>query len=155
MEDNMAFFDDLQKTVTDAAYFTAKKTGELTGIARVKFNIKAEQVRLNSTYAKIGSLFYSAEREGLDHTEEIAQLISQADKINGDIAAYREKLAELRKSKVCSECGGKISKSASFCPNCGVKIVREEEAKNDETDYDPFVSTEVDDEDDDEEDEEK
>ena len=149
----MAFLDDLQKTVTDAAYYTAKKTGELTGIARVKFNIKAEEVRLKSTYAKIGSLFYSAEREGLDHTEEIATLITQADKINGDIAAYREKLAELRKARTCAECGGRISKSASFCPNCGAKIVREEETKDDDTDYDPFVSTEADDEDEDEDEE--
>ena len=149
----MAFLDDLQKTVTDAAYYTAKKTGELTGIARVKFNIKAEEVRLKSTYAKIGSLVYSAEREGLDHTEEIATLITQADKINGDIAAYREKLAELRKARTCTECGGKISRSASFCPNCGAKIVREKEENQSEDDYDPFFSDEDDDED--EEDEEK
>ncbi len=151
----MAFLDDLQKTVTDAAYYTAKKTSELTGAARVKFNIKAEEIRLKSTYAKIGSLFYSAEREGLDHTDEIATLITQADKINGDIAAYREKLAELRKARTCSECGGKISKSASFCPSCGAKIVREEEEKPDDTDYDPFVSAEADDEDPDEDEEEE
>ncbi|MBQ6676507.1 MAG: zinc ribbon domain-containing protein [Clostridia bacterium] len=149
----MAFLDDLQKTVTDAAYYTAKKTSELTGAARVKFNIKAEEIRLKSTYAKIGSLFYSAEREGLDHTDEIATLITQADKINGDIAAYREKLAELRKARTCTECGGKISRSASFCPNCGAKIVREKEENQSEDDYDPFFSDEDDDED--EEDEEK
>ncbi len=149
----MAFLDDLQKTVTDAAYYTAKKTSELTGAARVKFNIKAEEIRLKSTYAKIGSLFYSAEREGLDHTDEIATLITQADKINGDIAAYREKLAELRKARTCTECGGKISRSASFCPNCGAKIVREKEENQSEDDYDPFFSDEDDEED--EEDEEK
>ena len=149
----MAFLDDLQKTVTDAAYYTAKKTSELTGAARVKFNIKAEEIRLKSTYAKIGSLFYSAEREGLDHTDEIATLITQADKINGDIAAYREKLAELRKARTCTECGGKISRSASFCPNCGAKIVREKEENQSEDDYDPFFGDEDDDED--EEDEEK
>jgi len=148
----MAFLDDLQKTVTDAAYYTAKKTSELTGAARVKFNIKAEEVRLKSTFAKIGSLFYSAEREGLDHTEEIATLITQADKINGDIAAYKEKLAELRKANTCSACGGKVSKSASFCPNCGAKIVREEgEEKADDNDYDPLFE----DEEDEDEDEEK
>ena len=149
----MAFLDDLQKTVTDAAYYTAKKTSELTGAARVKFNIKAEEIRLKSTYAKIGSLFYSAEREGLDHADEIATLITQADKINGDIAAYREKLAELRKARTCTECGGKISRSASFCPNCGAKIVREKEENQSEDDYDPFFSDEDDEED--EEDEEK
>ncbi|MBR3423961.1 MAG: zinc ribbon domain-containing protein [Clostridia bacterium] len=149
----MAFLDDLQKTVTDAAYYTAKKTSELTGVARVKFNIKAEEIRLKSTYAKIGSLFYSAEREGLDHTEEIATLITQADKINGDIAAYREKLAELRKARTCAECGGKVSKSASFCPNCGAKIVREEEENQGGDEFDPFFGEEDDEED--EEDEEK
>ena len=149
----MAFLDDLQKTVTDAAYYTAKKTSDLTGAARVKFNIKAEEIRLKSTYAKIGSLFYSAEREGLDHTDEIATLITQADKINGDLAAYREILAELRKARTCTECGGKISRSASFCPNCGAKIVREKEENQSEDDYDPFFSDEDDDED--EEDEEK
>ncbi len=151
----MAFFDDLQKTVTDAAYYTAKKTGELTGVARVKFNIKAEEVRLKSTYAKIGALFYSSEREGLDNAEEIATLITQADKINGDIKAYREKLAELRKSRVCPACGGKVSKSAFFCPTCGEKLERsEDERKDDDTDYDPFVSTDTDD-DEDEDNEEK
>lgn len=148
----MAFLDDLQKTVTDAAYFTAKKTGELTGIARVKFNIKAEQVRLNSTFTKIGSLFYAHEREGVDNTAEITKLIIQADKIKGDIAAYREKLAELRKLRLCPACGSKVPKSAIFCPMCGEKVGKPEEEKADETDYDPFVATDVDDEDEDGED---
>ena len=146
----MAFLDDIQKTVTDAAYFTAKKTSELTGVARVKFNIKAEELRLKSTFTKIGALFYSSEREGLDNAEQIAELITQADKIKGDIAAYRDKLAELRKAHLCPACGNKVSKSAQFCPTCGAKLAREEEKedKADETDYDPFVS--ADDEDDDE-----
>ncbi len=147
----MAFFDDIQKTVTDAAYFTAKKTSELTGAARVKFNIKAEEMRLRSTFAKIGGLFYASEREGADNSAEIAELIMQADKIKGDIEAYREKLAEYRKSRVCPECGGKVSKSAHFCPNCGVKIAREEENKEDDDGYDPFIVTDDDDDEDGEE----
>ena len=142
----MAFFDEIQKTVTDAAYYTAKKTSELTGAARIKFNIKAEEVRLKSTFAKIGKLFYASEREGADNSAEIAELIMQADKIKGDIDAYREKLDKLKKSRVCPACGGKVSKSAQFCPTCGEKLAQEEEEKADETDYDPFVSAENEDE---------
>ena len=132
----MAFFDELQKSVTDAAAAAAKKTSELTGIARVKFNIRAEEARLRSTFSKIGSLFYASEREGADNAAEIATLIMQADKIKGDIAAYREKLAEYRKTTICPSCGTEVPKDVYFCPICGLKQERPEPEENDDSDID-------------------
>ena len=143
----MAFFDGIQKSVTDAAAAAAKKTSELTGIARVKFNIRAEEARLRSTFSKIGSLFYAAEREGADNSAEIATLIMQADKIKSDIQAYKEKLAEYRKSTLCPFCGAEVPKDVFYCPICGEKQERPEPEEAEDVDIDSVIGEDFDSED--------
>lgn len=122
----MAFWEDLQKGVTEAASYTAKKTSELTGIAKMKFNLHSEELKLEKCFTKIGSLFYTSEREGVDNTAEIAALIMQADKIKASVNSYREQLSKLRNSSICPGCGAEIAEDSVFCHVCGLKQEKNE-----------------------------
>lgn len=118
----MAFWDDLQKGVSNAASFTAKKTTELTDLARLKYNIYTEETKLERCFTEIGRLFYSSERDGADASAEITSYIMQADKISADIRTYRQELAHLRRVCICPSCGAEVSNECSFCPSCGTKL---------------------------------
>lgn len=121
----MAFLDDIQKSVTGAANYTAKKASKLSGIAKLKYNIRTEEANLERCYTDIGRLFYTAEREGVDHAAEISTLIMQADKINANIAGYRDELAKFKKTTVCDSCSAEVPKEFQFCPHCGAEMERE------------------------------
>ncbi len=134
----MAFIDDLQKSVSDAVQFTAQKTTELTGMAKIKFNMRSEEGKLEKCYSEIGRLFYTAEKEGKDNSYEISTLIMQADKINSDLADLRKEFAKLKKACICTSCGSEISNECVYCPVCGTKVEVEEpeeaEAEEDKSD---------------------
>jgi DNA-directed RNA polymerase subunit RPC12/RpoP len=44
------------------------------------------------------------------------------------IAMNEAKINELKAETKCPACGSRISKGISFCPNCGAKIVPQQEA---------------------------
>ena len=118
----MAFWDDLQKGVSNAASFTAKKTTELTDLAKLKYNIHTEETKLERCFTEIGRLFYSSKRDSTDTSAEITSYIMQADKIRADIASYKQELARLRRVCICQSCGAEISNNCIFCPTCGAKL---------------------------------
>lgn len=118
----MTFLDNIKRGATDAANKAAKKTGELTNIAKLTMNIKNAETKLGDVYEEIGRLFYTAERTGEDYTGEIASNIMKADKIKVDIANYKAELAVLRNVVVCESCGNEINADSAFCSFCGTKV---------------------------------
>lgn len=121
----MEIWDEIKKSVADAAAYTASKTTELTGIAKLKMNIHSGETKLYKCFEDIGRLFYISEREGEDNAAAISALIMQADKLSADIAAARAELAKMKNTYVCDGCGAEISNECSFCPVCGKKLDQE------------------------------
>lgn len=121
----MAFWDELQKGVTDAASFTAKKTTELTDLARLKINIHSEENKLERCFTEIGRAYYNSKKSGEDASSEISTLIMQADKISADIDNLKRETAQLRRVSFCFSCGAEVSDDCVFCPTCGNKLSHE------------------------------
>ncbi len=128
----LQFWEEIKKNAKEAADITVKKTSEMTAIAKATVAIKNEEGKLSSCYKEIGRLFYTAERDGVDHTDEIATFIMQADKIKAAVAGYQKEIAALKKVSICEACGSEIPVDAQFCPYCGAKIVKPEPAKEEE-----------------------
>jgi len=122
----MAFFDELKRNASDVANKAAKKTNDLTSLAKLNVAVKNLENRLDTVYEEIGRLFYNAERNGDDYTSEIAALIMKADKFKTEIEATRKQINALRKIVVCEGCGNEISDEAAYCSFCGTKQVKPE-----------------------------
>ena len=120
----MSIFNNIKRGATDAANKAAKKTGEITNIAKLTYNIKNAEAKLGDVYEEIGRLFYTAERTGEDYTSDIASNIMKADKLKADIASYKEQVAVLRNVFICESCGNEISADSAFCSFCGTKVER-------------------------------
>ena len=123
----MALWNDLAKGASDAAGVVAKKTGELTNIAKIKITLKSEEVKLSECFEEIGRLYYAHLHDGADNAEEIGSIVSEADSIVVKIADANAELAKLQKIVVCPGCGEKISDEAVFCQYCGAKIEHDED----------------------------
>ena len=113
--------DKAKKNAAEVAGKAKKKTTELTNIAKINLNIKSNEVKLASVYEEIGRLFYTAEREGVDYTAEIAEYIVKADALVDDIANGKKELAKIRNVKICGECGAELDINYAFCNFCGAK----------------------------------
>ncbi len=124
--------ESLKKNFKDVTDKTVKKTNELTAIAKLNVAIKSEESKLSDCYKAIGRLFYSAERDQVDNTEEIATYIMQADKIKATIASYQKELAILRNVIICEGCNNEIAGDAIFCPICGLKVAKPAPAAEEE-----------------------
>ena len=118
----MTIFNNIKRGATDAATKAAKKTGEITNIAKLTMNIKNAETKLGAVYEEIGRLFYTAERTGEDCTSEIVANIMKVDKIKADIANFKSEIAALRNVIVCENCGNEVNADFAFCNFCGNKI---------------------------------
>lgn len=123
----MAFnFETIKRNASGVANKAAKKTNELTNLAKLNVSVKNMEAKLDGVYEEIGRLFYNAERNGEDYTSEIAALIMKADKFMADIDSTRKQINSLRKVVVCEGCGNEISEDAAYCSFCGTKQVKPE-----------------------------
>ena len=127
---DMAFWEDLQKGVNDVAAFTSKKTTELTGLAKLKYAIHVCEQKLDKCFTEIGRLFYESQKDGADHSAEIATLIMQIDKLTSDLALHNAEIMKLKNAVTCTSCGSEIAKECIFCPICGKKMDEEEKSED-------------------------
>lgn len=117
----MSIWDDITKGASDAASFAAKKTGEMTSLAKLKYKLHGEETKLTKCYEEIGRLYYSYQHDGKDTEAELAEKVSQIEQINQSINGIKAELCALRDEKICPACGEKIGKNDTFCPACGAK----------------------------------
>lgn len=130
--DPKALWEELKRGAADAADVAARKTSEITTIAKLNVSIKTNESKLRTVFEEIGRLFYTAEREGVDYTEEIAACIIKADQFKADISEARAKLAAQRNAAICSSCGHEIDANAFYCPFCGACQNKAEKADESE-----------------------
>ncbi len=125
--DPKALWEELKRGASDAAGIAARKTTELTSIAKLTVSIKTNEAKLRSAFEEIGRLFYNVDRKGADYTEEIASCILRADRYEADIAEAKKQIAAIRKLAICPNCGNEIDSDVCFCPFCGTKHEKPEE----------------------------
>ncbi len=124
----MSFLDDLKKSLSGAADYTAKKTTEVTGVAKIRLDIRSANSRLAKCYEKIGRAYYKNVKEADEGQLAVMEAtVKEADAIKEEIAALRNQLAKLQACVICPACGAQVSDKSVFCPLCGMKLPKEEE----------------------------
>ena len=119
----MNLLDTLREKMNGAANYTVKKTGEVTGAARVRMEIRTQKSRLARSFEDIGRAYYRKEK-GLtqDDGAALAAAVAEADSIRLELYTLRRKLAALQDSVLCPHCGTQVPDTSIYCPICGVKL---------------------------------
>lgn len=124
----MSFFNNLKKNLNTAANYTVQKTGEVTEAAKIRLDIRTQNVRLAKCFENIGQLYYKNIKEnGESVSAELDAYILEADGIKAEIAILRRDLAKAQGCVICSACGAQISNKSVYCPLCGIKLEEESE----------------------------
>ncbi len=118
----MKFWEDVSKTATDAANYTVKKAGELTGAAKLRYKLHLAETKLACTYEGIGRLYYAAVMDGDETIEAISDLMEDIEKINTEIHECKEALAAAKNKKLCPKCGEEVANESFYCNHCGEKL---------------------------------
>lgn len=118
----MDFWNELSKTVTNAADQTVKSTEKLASIAKLKYRLSSMNNKLDDCHRTIGKL-YCAENAGEEVTKDAyLPFIEQAAELSENIKACQEELAKLQDFISCPQCQYHIKKGLNYCPKCGSPI---------------------------------
>ena len=116
----MDFFERLGDTIVNVSRDVTQKAKDVSGIAKLKLDMKAKEDFIKEQYAALGKWYYQEHKE--EEGEQRAW-IQRIDEALEAIAQMELKILELKKARVCQECGAQASDTAAYCRVCGSKIV--------------------------------
>ena len=122
----MDFFDKLSETIVSAGKDVGQKAKDVSGIAKLKMDIRSKEDFVEKQYAELGKAYYekhkdeeNAEIEEKTPEQEHFFLITEA---LGEIERMRAEVFKLQGAAECPKCGAKMPQGAAFCSNCGTKM---------------------------------
>ncbi len=116
----MDFFERLGDTIVNVSRDVTQKAKDVSGIAKLKLDMKAKEDFIKEQYAALGKWYYQEHKE--EEGEQRAW-IERIDEALEAIAQMELKILELKKARVCQECGAQASDTAEYCSVCGAKLV--------------------------------
>ncbi len=118
----MNLFDELLSKITKTTKTAVKKSNELMEVAKTNIAIRETQDEINLILNEIGRELYKAYKEGSVFTDELDSKFEKIDEFEKKISDLKEKLAILKKVKICTNCDAENDELALFCSKCGKNI---------------------------------
>lgn len=125
----------------------AKRTSNAITQTKLAFAVNESQNKIKDIYAEIGQSLYAKHLDGNDYAEFTDEL-SQIDKLMEEIEILNDKIAELKNSLKCPECGSLNPNTSDYCAKCGSQLPKTEDDV-DESDIDEAFGAVSDEEDED------
>ncbi len=116
----MDFFNRIGDTIASATQEVSEKAKDLTGVAKLQYEMRTKEDFLDKKYLEIGKMFYDANKDVFP--EEYTELFDEVEATKARIEQLKEEIAEKKGSKTCPKCGAIIGNTAAFCSECGAKI---------------------------------
>lgn len=117
----MEFWEDVYKKMTDAASYTAKETGRLTDMTKLRFNLMREKSKLEDIFCELGKLYYALNKNELIDDGLIEETLTMVDEKQAAIANIENQIKLLKNIRTCVNCGEQLDKDMEFCHKCGAK----------------------------------
>jgi len=112
----------ITKNVTDS-------TQQQLDVMKINLYIKREEAIIESAYKEIGKLYFN--QNAPEKQEEYVEYIDTVREAKTKISEWKEKIAHMKGILFCNTCNQKIKGNMYFCPNCGTKISKLQEADTD------------------------
>lgn len=113
----MDIFDKLGDALTVTGKEVANLAKDLTGTAKLNFQIKEEELNIKKLYYQLGKQYYEDNKECPDETYE--NMFKSINYCEAKIVRYKEELKINKGVRTCPNCGAQYPQNNSFCTNCG------------------------------------
>lgn len=114
----MAFFDSMKETLTSAGRDVSQKAKEVSGIAKLKMDIKSKEDALNREYIALGKQYYEMNKEG----DVMEQGIANVSTLLNEIAELQKQVLTMQGACACPQCGSTLPAGTVFCSRCGANL---------------------------------
>ena len=116
----MSFFNELKESLVSAGKDVSQKAKEVSGIAKLKLDVKSKEDFIEKQYAELGRSYFETHKEDEEPAEaEQFKVIKEALE---EVERMKTEILNLQGASECPNCGAKMPMGAAFCSNCGTKM---------------------------------
>jgi len=111
------------RTITEGAKTIGKKSSDLVGAAKLKFEVSKLEKEMENNISALGNLIYMQYKGEKGLEEEVERLLKSTRALENDIAELEAQIDKLHpRPPVCPKCQTELPLGAKFCFMCGTKI---------------------------------
>lgn len=137
----MEIFDKISDTIINVGKDVTQKAKDVSGIAKLKMDIRSKEDFIKEQYIELGKLYY--EKYKGSEEEEQAQF-ERIDEAMNEIEQMKLQILEIRKAKKCPDCGAEAPDTAGYCSVCGAKLSIVEDMPDTETEEESKKDDDID-----------
>lgn len=123
----MDFIDTAVSKTKEAFDLACKKTNEVVGIQKLKFEVSALESKRAKDFEALGELYYEKLKNEEIEDSAAAELVSAIKQKTEKIVELRSEILSAKNRRVCHACGASIEGNSRFCNICGAKVTFESE----------------------------
>lgn len=116
----MEILEKIGDTIFQVGKDVTQKAKDVSGIAKLRMDIRAKEEFIKEQYLEIGEACYK--RHKGEDLEEQAKF-DRIDEAFDAIAKMEHQILELKGARKCPDCGAMASDTAEYCSVCGAKLV--------------------------------
>ena len=132
----MSFFDEMKESLVSAGKDVSQKAKEVSGVAKLKLDVKSKEDYVEKQYAELGRTYFDAHRDDEENAEnEQFKVIKEA---LAEIERMKTEILNLQGAAECPNCGARMPQGASFCSSCGTKMAEPEHLTGEVVDDEKF-----------------
>lgn len=110
--------DSAQQT----ARVAGKRAGQMVDVAKLNVQLFDLSGEYNDVLRQLGQVMHETHKGQAQDEEKVPALLEQADQLESRIAELRERIAALRQSRSCPNCGAMCGRDDQFCRRCGQSL---------------------------------
>ncbi len=115
----MDILEKIGDTIVNVGKDVTQKAKDVSGIAKLKLDIRAKEDFIKEQYMELGKEYYERHKEEQQKDQARFDLIDEA--LNA-ITKMKLQILELKGSRKCPECGSETTDTAEYCSFCGAKL---------------------------------
>ena len=106
----------------DTARVAGRKAGQMVDVAKLNVQLFDLNGEFNDILRQLGQVMYDTHRGQGETEDQVPALLDKADDLNSRIEELKTRIAALRQSKTCPNCGAPCGKEDKFCRRCGTSL---------------------------------